>query len=96
MSVHSNIFPCMCAAHGLKLESVLPRGSVHVGSEPGGEAQRTAVSIQQTVPQSAVFMSHRHGRVERRLCLCESIHFLGDSDQSSSILTLLSEKSLEA
>lgn len=75
MSLHSNIwctvfFPCTCAAHGLKLESVLVRWSVHVGSQPGGEAQKTAVSTQHTVPHSAVFMSHRHVRVEQRLCLC--------------------------
>lgn len=53
------------AAHGLKLESVLLWWFVHVSSQPGAEAQTTAVSTQQTVSHSTVFVSHRHGRVEK-------------------------------
>lgn len=46
------------------------RWSVHVRSQPGGEAQKTAMYSQQTVPHCTVFMSQCHGRVEKRLSFC--------------------------
>lgn len=47
------------------------RWSLHVSSQPGGEAEKTGVSTQQTVLQSSVSVSHCHGSAEQRLGLIQ-------------------------